>query len=356
MRTSDLAAVTLAVLLLAGLSAAAPSAAPSAGPEVGASPSTVAPSVPGGTPATFTNPVLTGNFADPGVLRADDGTWYAYATGDLTVNLQVARSADLVHWERLGEALPKLPFWQPSAKGLTWAPEAWQTSAGTVLYYTARDVQAGRQCLAVAVAASPEGPFVDESTEPLLCQLDQGGSIDPFPFQDADGSRWLLWKNDGNCCALPTRMWIAPLSEDGLAVTGEPVDLGLRNDEPWEAALIEAPTLLHDGDRYVLLYSANAYDSDRYAVGYATSETLTGPYADAPENPILASGGGAAGPGGQAVAIDDDGDAWLLYHAWDPARVGDRVGGARALWLDELAIDADRVRVDGPDVGPQPAP
>src|SRR5690349_14715348 len=163
-KTSDLAAVTLAVLLFAGLWSAAPQA------------SSVTTPVLSGTAATFTNPVLGGNFADPGVLRADDGTWYAYATGDLTVNLQVARSSDLVHWERLGEALPRLPFWQPSAKGLTWAPEAWQTSAGTVLYYTARDVQAGRQCLAVAVAAAPEGPFVDESDEPLLCQLELGGS------------------------------------------------------------------------------------------------------------------------------------------------------------------------------------
>lgn len=352
MRTSDLAALTLAAALVAGLPSAAPSAVPAATPS--ASPDTSPVSSP--APTTFTNPVLGGNFADPGVLRADDGTWYAYATGDLTVNLQVARSTDLVDWERLGEALPRLPFWQPSAKGLTWAPEAWQTSAGTVLYYTGRNVQAGRQCLAVAVAPDPAGPFVDESTEPLLCQLDLGGSIDPFPFQDADGSRWLLWKNDGNCCALPTRMWIAPLSDDGLAITGEPIDLGVRNDEPWESALIEAPTLLLDGDRYVLLYSANAYDSDRYAVGYATSETLTGPYTDAPENPILVTGGGAAGPGGQTVAIDDDGDAWLLYHAWDPARVGDRVGGARSLWLDELTIDADGMRVDGPDTGPQPAP
>ena len=48
----------------------------------------------GGGPATsaaaprqFTNPVLDGNFADPHVLKVGD-TWYAYATGDLVVNLQ----------------------------------------------------------------------------------------------------------------------------------------------------------------------------------------------------------------------------------------------------------------------------
>jgi hypothetical protein len=48
-------------------------------------------------PPQFTNPVLGGNFADPHILKAGD-IWYAYATGDLVVNLQVARSADLVRW------------------------------------------------------------------------------------------------------------------------------------------------------------------------------------------------------------------------------------------------------------------
>ena len=305
--------------------------------------------------AAYTNPVLGGNFADPGVLRVDDA-WYAYATGDLTVNIQVAHSTDLVTWERSGEALPRLPFWQPSAKGLTWAPEVVATSAGYVMYYTGRDVQAGRQCLAVAVADAPEGPFVDTSDRPFLCQHDLGGSIDPFPFQDADGARYLLWKNDGNCCGLPTRIWIAALSVDGLALTGDPVDVGLVNDAPWEGGLIEAPTLLVHAGTYYLLYSANAYDSALYAVGYATSATLMGPYVDAPQSPILTSDADAAGPGGQAVVVDDEGDPWVLYHAWDPERVGDAIGGARSMWLDELIFTDEGLTVDGPDAGPRPAP
>jgi beta-xylosidase len=37
----------------------------------------------------FTNPVLARSFADPHLLKVED-TWYAYATGDLAANLQVA--------------------------------------------------------------------------------------------------------------------------------------------------------------------------------------------------------------------------------------------------------------------------
>jgi beta-xylosidase len=222
---------------------------------------------PAGSPATtaagprqFTNPVLAGNFADPAVLKVGD-TWYAYATGDLVVNLQVARSTDLVRWERLDDALPELLEWSVLQKGLTWAPEAAKTPAGLVLHYTLRDEASGRQCISVSVGKRADGPFRDIRSRPLVCQERLGGSIDPHRFVD-------------------------------------------RDDAAWEGDLIEAPTLWRDGDTYYLFYSANDYGSPSYAVGYATASRVLGPYRDGPGNPILPSRGSAAGPGGQAVVTD----------------------------------------------------
>ena len=343
----------------------APSAKASApASSAAASPATsVAPPSATLTADAFQNPVIDRNYADPFVL-AVDGTYYAYATGDLTYNIQVSTSTDLVTWTPRKEALPKLPFWQPSAKGLTWAPEVVQTSAGFVMHYTARDVQAGRQCLAVAVADDPAGPFIDESDVPLLCQYDLGGSIDSSPFEDADGQRYLLWKSDGNCCGIPVRFFIAPLSDDGRTLDGEaqPIE-GLEVDTSWERTLIEAPTLLlHDGT-YYLFFSANDYNSRDYAVGYATSDAIMGPYVDADENPILTTqvpfgspAGDPAGPGHQSIVTDTDGDLWMAYHAWDSGLIGDGVGGRRAMWIDELVFEDGRAVVKGPDPDPQPRP
>jgi beta-xylosidase len=304
----------------------------------------------------FANPVLDVNFADPGALKVGD-TYYAYATEGGGRHIQVSSSTDLVTWERPSEALPRLPNW---TTGMTWAPEVAETSAGYVMYYTARDPgtvrpdNMGSQCLSLAVAEDPAGPFVDPGEGPLVCQADLGGSIDPFPFVDADGSRWLLWKNDGNCCGRITRMWAAPLSEDGLTLTGEPVDLGISNDAGWERHVIEAPTVLTHEGTYYLFFSANNYATDEYAVGYATSTALLGPYTDAPENPILATpdepDNRAFGPGGQAIVTGPDGELWVLYHAWDPAFVG------RSMWLDELRFEDGKPVIDGPDSGPQAAP
>lgn len=310
----------------------------------------------------FQNPVIKADFPDPFVF-ADGGSYYAYGTTDVAQNLQLARSKDLVTWEILDDPLPKLPGW---SSGDTWAPEVQKTSAGYVLYYTAHDSELkrpdsnGSQCITLAISESPEGPFVDSSEKPLVCQADLGGSIDATSFVDVDGSRWLIWKNDGNCCGLPTQFFIQPLSPDGLKLTGKPTDMGVVNDEPWEGALIEAPTLAVQDGTYYLFFSANGYDTEFYAVGYATAKKVTGPYVDAPENPILASPADetdpARGPGHQSIVVDDDGELWLAYHAWDKDAIGYENFGERTVWLDRLTLSDGKATVTGPTSDPQPVP
>ena len=62
---------------------------------------------------TYVNPVFDADFPDPAVIHAPDGCYYAYATQTLRdgewINIQVARSADLVHWHFLGDAMPQKP-------------------------------------------------------------------------------------------------------------------------------------------------------------------------------------------------------------------------------------------------------
>lgn len=56
--------------------------------------------------AAYTNPVLDSDFPDPAVLKAPDGFYYAYATqgerDGRMLNVQVARSSNLVDWQPLG--------------------------------------------------------------------------------------------------------------------------------------------------------------------------------------------------------------------------------------------------------------
>jgi beta-xylosidase len=323
--------------------------------------SSAAPSTAAVGEGEFVNPVIDTDFPDPHLVRFGD-TYYAYATG-----FRYSTSPDLVDWAH-PRILELRSRW--TSRDL-WAPEVAETSAGYVLYYTGRsalETPAGElpaQCVGRAVAETPDGPFVDELTEPWLCQPDEGGTIDASPFVDADGTRWLLYKNDGNCCNRPVRIWVQQLSEDGLSLAGEPVDTGIEADNRWEGAVIEAPTLwLHEGT-YFLFYSANAYYDASYAVGYATATQAMGPYVEAEENPILHATFEdlvddpslvAAGPGHQSIVADDGGGLWLAYHAWNKTAIGYERGGDRTMWIDRLRFSDGRPVVDGPTGTPQEAP
>jgi beta-xylosidase len=257
------------------------------------------------------------DFPDPDVLVTDDGL-YAYATNAPGKNVQMARSTDDGGtWDVLTEdAFPELPTW--AIEGKTWAPDvSANPDGGFIMFVTVANSDPALQCIAVATSDAPTGPFVAAGSGPIVCPEDEGGAIDAAAFTD-DGSRYLLFKNDGNCCGQDTWLQIAPLAEDGLSLTDDPEKL-IKQDQAWEDYVIEAPTLVTRDGSYVLFYSANDYGSDKYATGYATADAVTGPYTKADE-PFLttdSSDGAYLGPGGQDVVALPGGEELLAFHSWD---------------------------------------
>ncbi|WP_151524039.1 glycoside hydrolase family 43 protein [Serinicoccus kebangsaanensis] len=300
----------------------------------------------------FTNPVYPTNFPDPHILTDGQGGYLAFATNGNAMNVQTATSEDMVTWQQGSDALPQLPGW--STPGKVWAPETIAWSDGTYrMYYTTALAGEDRQCISVAVADTPEGPYVDESSEPLLCEIDEGGSIDTSPFVAADGTAWLYWKNDGNHIGVDTFLRAARLSEDGLSVEGETVDV-LQQDLPWEDMLVEGPSMWERDGVFHLFYSGNGFWTDRYAVGHATSDSPTGPFVK-DEEPVLVTNDVAAGPGHNSL-IEVGGQLWMVYHAWVPGAVGDEVTG-RQMWLSRVDFTEDGgVEVEQPTVDHPVAP
>lgn len=281
-------------------------------------------------------PIYDGDFADPYVLRVGRKL-IAYATNDRDANVPalVAENPPLARY--VGDVLPKLPSW--SEPGWVWAPAVLALDDGYVLYYTTRVAGTSMQCLSHATSESPTGPFLDDSTGPLVCQRDLGGTIDPSIVTDRSGARWLLFKNDGNCCGIPTSIWIERLDVDGRSVTGEPTKL-LTAGASWEGGVIEAPSMVLDGERALLFYSGNAWDSTDYAIGYAVCASVTGP-CRRPESvdggPWMASTTFARGPGGEEFFGDLD-QVFMVYHGWERGQAGEP-GAQRRLYLDIVRID-----------------
>lgn len=261
---------------------------------------------------------IDSDFPDPGALAVGD-TVYAYATNTPAVNVQVATSTDMKSWKLSDQdALPTLPSW--ALPGKTWAPGPAALPDGRfALYFTASDAASKYQCIGVAFADKPEGPFTSTADKPLVCPVDEGGAIDASVTAGADGQQYLVWKNDGNCCGYDTWISAQPLSADGASLTGQPTRL-IKQTESWEGKLVEAPVIVRHGDEYVLLYSANDYGNSSYVTGAATAKSLLGPYTKSAK-PLLSTSGSKGrylGPGGEDL-ITFKGKDWMLFHSWDEA-------------------------------------
>ncbi len=81
----------------------------------------------------------------------------------------------------------------------------------------------------------------------------------------------------------------------------------------------EGSTTFKKGNTYYMMYSANHFGGQHYAIGYATARSPLGPYKKAANNPVLQKntdrGGSVTGTGHNSVAYSPDGkEMFCVYH------------------------------------------
>jgi arabinan endo-1,5-alpha-L-arabinosidase len=275
--------------------------------------------------AGYTNPVIRWDFADPSVLKADDGWYYAYSTENLTIGrlayIQAARSRDLVNWELLPDTMPEKPEWADTTRDF-WAPGVIEAEGRYYMYFSGIHDERDSMCLGVATSGTPGGPFVPED-DPLQCG-DGFENIDPMPFDDPQtGKSLLYWGSDG----APIR--VQPLARDRLSFApGSRVENLVFPDviQPYERLVEGAFAVYRDG-YYYLFYSGDdcCSPAPSYAVMVARSRSATGPFVKRSEttgvwgsNVILKQNDRWEGTGHNSVVRDEAGRDWIFYHAIDP--------------------------------------
>ncbi|KKK19011.1 hypothetical protein P175DRAFT_0493834 [Aspergillus ochraceoroseus IBT 24754] len=288
---------------------------------------------------------INSNFPDPSFVRGGDGLWYAFGTNGNGKRVQVAVSHDFVSWDLLDiEALPQLAPWETEIDH--WAPDVIQRDDGRyVMYYSGEAKEMVRHhCVGVAVSkdTDPRGPYIP-NPEPLSCRLDQGGSIDPSGFLDKDGTRYVVFKVDGNSIGnggdcnngiaplKPTPILLQPVAPDGFTPVGEAVQILDRDDA--DGPLVEAPNLILHGDTYFLFYSTHCFTDPRYDVRYATSKSITGPYVKTGAKLLQSGNFGLTSPGGGTVCGCGD---RILFHGFCGT-------DTRCTYAANLSIEGDRV-------------
>jgi arabinan endo-1,5-alpha-L-arabinosidase len=325
---------------------------------------------------TYQNPVF-GSFPDPMAMLT--GTvYYAYATGD---RFPIIRSTDLVSWTTVGTAFPSTapPKW---SSGNPWAPSVLQdprrcpdaaTSTSTscfFMYYVGLNnaLPTPSNCIGVATADSPAGPFrdhgmltlasgaVDPVRGPIGCG-DGGGysNIDAAPYRDSATGKTYLYLSTGHDAtgAWHRTLSVIPLASDLIHASGSRVAL-FAASQSWEGGVVENPWPEKHRGYYYVFYSGGNWADATYAMGYARSTTPTGFFIKRSANPILKSTANVIGPGGGSVTVGPHGGDWMVYHGRAYA------GGPRTLRIDPVlwndTTSPSIATIRGPTTSPQPAP
>lgn len=310
--------------------------------------------------ATYQNPLPIKNIGDPFVLRAPDGKYYCYATS-APDGFKAWSSADLVHWTDIGYVYQrKDDSW---GEADFWAPEVVLHAGNYFIHYSARWGKNQSLRIGVATANSPSGPFVDVFNHPMF---DFGyAAIDGHVLFDEGGRKYFYYARDCSENIVDGRheshLYVVELNEDLVSLKSEPL-LIAKPEQEWELRSggewrwNEGPFVLKHASKYFLMYSANFYTSRDYSVGYAISESPTGPFVKAAHNPVLFSTNtDISGPGHNSVTASPDGkELFIVYHIHTNPQ---NPSGDRQVCMDRMGFREDgSLYVNGPTNTPQDNP
>lgn len=347
--------------------------------------------------ATFSNPLKV-QLGDPYVLHTGS-MYYMYGTGGGADHGFAAYSSnDLVNWKMEGQvyfADNKNGWSDAKAKwdGAYWAPEVYELKGKFYLFYSAQwKINPGKEMenfrIGVAVASKPTGPFIDLSAKPIF---DPGyPTIDANVFFDIDGRSYLYysrvaykhpvksevaaWAKKKGWFKEIEESWVygIELKPDFSGVIGKPklllrppVRLNDKQSE-WESRSVTAHeagrrwtegsvTFKKDGI-YYMMYSANHFGGEYYAIGYATAGNALGPFKKAANNPVLQKntdkGGTVSGTGHNSITYSPDGkEMFCVYHGRTA-----KTGEERVVFIDRIQVKEGKITIDGPTTSPQKYP
>lgn len=261
----------------------------------------------------YINPVFAGDHPDPTVLK-DGADYYAsFASGDYGPGPLIWHSRDLLNWTPLGPVLT-------APLGAIHAPELVRHRGRYFLYMAVAPLapaspggdpeRRAESRIFVVHAADIRGPWS------VPTAIGVTGRGDPGHVVGEDGKRYLFL--DGG--------HLVRLSDDGLKALGEPKKVydGWRipPDMINEGFSLDAAKIVRkDGFFYLFASEAGpAGPANGHLVSVARARTLTGPWENAPHNPLVRADArdDPWWSRGRAVPVEGpDGRWWIVYHAYE---------------------------------------
>lgn len=265
--------------------------------------------------------------ADPTIIRASDGAYYVYTTGDL---VPIYKSTNLTDWEYVGNC-----FTEETKPTLTnagiWAPDIRHVAGKYVLYYSMPGTTVGKdengvnisnwECaIGSAVADKPEGPFTDNGKIFNGYDIHIQNCIDPC-YVEENGKKYLFFGSwEG--------IYGVELSDDGFSLKEgtTPIQISGRDNEG---------AMIYKKGNYYYLFTSWGWccggDASTYKTIYGRSQNLFGPYLtkdgknmkDGAYEVLINSNMFFAGPGHNSqIVTDNAGNDWMAYHSYIRAQSG----------------------------------
>jgi arabinan endo-1,5-alpha-L-arabinosidase len=310
---------------------------------------------------TYKNPVWAPVLADPAVIR-HEGVYYAYGTQDYgqwgeddfgVRYTPILESTNLVDWTFAGSVftMQTRPIWGTPNAGL-WAPDIVKIGDTFNLYYSLSTWGDPNPGIGVATAPHPLGPWTDQGMVLRSIEIGVNNSIDPAVFE-ANGKVYMIWGSFRGIYGVELTADGLSLKDGDNAKNTKVLLAGLDTSFGWNAATYEAPYIIFkDGYYYMFLSSGTCCDghNSTYNVRVSRSTNPLGPYHGSDGRNMLGTYRGHQvlqgsshffGPGHNSIAIDDDGQYWIVYHAFD-GNEAPNFGNSprRSMLIDLLEWDA----------------
>ncbi|MGY4384638.1 beta-xylosidase [Pedobacter sp. UYP24] len=250
--------------------------------------------------------VIAGDFADPSIIRKGNQYFAVGTSSEWAPHFPIYTSTNLTDWKQTGYVFDKAPEW---TSGSFWAPEYYFNKGIYFIYYTARRKKDGVSYIGVATSPYPDKGFKDHGVI-----IEHGKeAIDAFVYND-NGQLYITFKAYG-LDKRPIEILGSKLSADGLKLEGE--TFSLLKDE--KGIGLEGQSILKQGDYFYLFYSAGnccGLQCD-YNVRVARSKSLTAPFENYQNNPILAETQDWKCPGHGTFVNTPAGKTYYLYHSYN---------------------------------------
>ena len=272
---------------------------------------------------TYKNPVLHADYSDPDVVRVGDDYWLVSSSFNHVPGLPILHSRDLVNWELVGHALPRLipenVFNTPQHGKGVWAPSIRFHAGKYWIYYPDPDFG-----IYLVTATDPRGPW----SAPVLVKGGRG-IIDPCPFWDDDGRVYLIHGWAASRANIKNVLTLHELDASGTKIID---DFGfvINGDKLPGYTTLEGPKLYKRNGWYYVFAPAGGVAPGWQSV--FRSRNIRGPYAD---RIVLAQGSSPINGPHQGALVDTPSGEWWFLHFQDKGAYGRVVHLEPVSWRDD---------------------